>query len=156
MAEGRTRRWTDGFICSSAGAAQKAKLLMHWAMNILTSCMFTRHASWPKQRDPGYKWTSSDGWKDSASSIGWWAPTAGGQLKVKPLVLCVKRSQLMWIKRAPEGLPSEVFWARPTGTKPPGKTQNSFEGTFIWSDALGSPRMSWRISLGKKMSGSPS
>ncbi len=60
------------------------------------------------------------------SSVTW------EELRIEPLVLDTERSQLRWIGhlfRMPPGRPpGEVFRARPTGRRPPGKTQDTLEG----------------------------
>jgi len=44
------------------------------------------------------------------------------ELGVQPLLLCVEKCQLRWIRHfismPPGHLPLEVFWARPTGRRP--------------------------------------
>lgn len=74
----------------------------------------------------------------------------------------IERSQLRWFRRlirmCPGRLPLEVFWACPTGRRPPGQTLNTLEGLQIPS-SLGTPRnpnrRSWRLWLGRGLFGLP-
>ncbi|XP_061735811.1 si:dkey-100n23.5 isoform X4 [Nerophis ophidion] len=69
-----------------------------------------------------------------------------GELKVKPLLLHIKRSQMRWfghlVRMPPVRLPSEVFRARPTGRRPRGRPRTRWEdyvSRLAW-ERLGIPR----------------
>ncbi|XP_061762964.1 retrovirus-related Pol polyprotein from type-2 retrotransposable element R2DM isoform X1 [Nerophis ophidion] len=68
------------------------------------------------------------------------------ELKVKPLLLHVERSQMRWfghlVRMPPERLPREVFRARPTGRRPRGRPRTRWEdyvSRLAW-ERLGIPR----------------
>ncbi len=67
------------------------------------------------------------------------------ELRVEPLLLDIERSQLRWLghlfQMPPGHLPGEVFRVRPTGRRPPGKTQDALEGLCL-PTGLGTPRYS--------------
>ena len=82
-----------------------------------------------------------------------------GGLGVEPLLLCIERSQMRWLRhlvRIPPGrLPGEVFRARPTGRRPREDLEHVGETTSLgWpGNASGSPRKCWRKWPGTGTSG---
>ncbi|XP_061753818.1 retrovirus-related Pol polyprotein from type-2 retrotransposable element R2DM isoform X2 [Nerophis ophidion] len=68
------------------------------------------------------------------------------ELKVKPLLLHIERTQMRWlghlVRMPPERLPREVFMARPPGRRPPGRPRTRWEenvSRLAW-ERLGIPR----------------
>ncbi|TWW80569.1 hypothetical protein D4764_01G0003840 [Takifugu flavidus] len=67
------------------------------------------------------------------------------ELRVEPLLLRVERSQMRWlghlVRMPPGRLPGEVFWACPSGRRPPGRPRTrwrDYVSRLVW-ERLGIP-----------------